>query len=64
MADRGRALTWIKQHRIRWHQMARLLAALVLLDQAIGHPTTIPASEAIVVVALGALFAPIPTEKK
>lgn len=63
-AKRGALKTWQTLRRIRWHQNARLLAALVLLDQAIGPLSTIPSSEAVVVVALGALFAPIPTEKK
>lgn len=65
-ADEGakRGSMWTRLKLIRWHQSARFLAALVLLDQAVGPLTTIPSSEAIVVVALGALFAPIPIEKK
>ena len=47
----------------RWHTSARIIAALVLVDQAIGL-TSIPSSEAIVVACVGALFAPVPTEKR
>src|ERR1044072_824400 len=54
---------WTKLMHLRWHQTARIVAALVLLDQAVGPITAMPPSEAIVVVALGALFAPVPAEK-
>jgi hypothetical protein len=54
---------WKKLRLTRWHQSARVLAALVLLDQALGPLTAIPQSEAIVVACIGALFAPIPTER-
>jgi hypothetical protein len=40
-----------------------VIAVLLLVDQAVGVVTAIPPSEAIVVVCLGALFAPVPAEK-
>lgn len=60
----GRDPTWLKLiHRLqclKWHQWGRFIAVLALLDQALGPVSAIPSSEAIVVVALGALFAPVP----
>lgn len=50
--------------RPRWHHYARFIATLVLADQMIGPLTNIPSSEAIVVVALGAIFAPVPVERR
>lgn len=47
----------------RWHETARIIAALVIVDQA-ASLTSIPTSEAIVVACIGALFAPVPTEKR
>lgn len=55
---------WNVFTRLKWHQSARLVAALVLLDQWVGPLGGIPSSEAVVVVALGAIFAPVPSEKK
>ena len=55
---------WIKLLHMKWHQFARLLAALVLLDQWIGPLGSIPSSEAIVVVCLGAIFAPVASSRK
>ena len=55
---------WKKLHTIRWHMGARIVAVLVLLDQYIGPLGGIPASEAIVVVCLGALFAPVPSSRE
>jgi hypothetical protein len=40
------------------------MAALILLDQWLGPLGSIPSSEAVVVVALGALFAPVPVERR
>ena len=56
--------TWTKLRQFRWHQYARVAAALVLLDQAIGPVTGIPSSEAVVVACIGALFAPVPAVRK
>jgi hypothetical protein len=47
-----------------WHQWARILAAGILADQWIGPLGGIPSSEAIVIVALGAIFAPVPAERR
>jgi hypothetical protein len=53
------------RHKLpRWHTSARIVAALVLLDQWASLGSSIPSSEAIVVACIGAMFAPIPTEKK
>ena len=60
---KGKALCR-KLRRIRWHQWARGIAALVLLDQALGTLSGIPPSEAIVVACIGALFAPVPAERR
>lgn len=49
---------------MRWHHWGRIVASLVLLDQTLGPVTSLPDSEAIVVLALGALFAPVPTERR
>lgn len=49
---------------MRWHHWGRIVASLVLLDQALGPITAMPDSEAVVVLALGALFAPVPTERR
>lgn len=48
---------------VKWHQWARLIALLVLVDQYVGPLGGIPSSEAIVIVALGAIFAPVPKSK-
>jgi hypothetical protein len=50
--------------QFRWHQWARIVAALILLDQALGTLTGIPSDSAIVIACIGALFAPVPTERK
>lgn len=54
---------WTKLHQIRWHQFARTVAALVLLDQWSGPLGGIPSDPAIVIVCLGAIFAPVPSER-
>lgn len=59
----GIVFTWRHRPHLAWHQSVRLVAALVLVDQALGPITHIPSSEGIVIVALGVLFAPIPAEK-
>lgn len=46
-----------------WHWIVRVVAAFVLLDQATGL-TQIPSSEGIVIACLGAMFAPMPKEKR
>lgn len=56
--------TWQKLRLIRWHQWARGIAFLVLMDQALGTLSGIPPSEAIVVACIGALFAPVPQERR
>jgi hypothetical protein len=56
-------MKWTRILHWRWHQYARVIAVLLLVDQAVGVVTAIPPSEAIVVVCLGALFAPVPAEK-
>lgn len=61
-AKRG-TLLW-KLRRIRWHQWARAVAAILLFDQALGTITGIPTSEAIIVACIGALFAPVPVERR
>lgn len=48
---------------MKWHQSMRFVAILVLMDQVVGPLSHLPPSEAIVVVALGVLFAPVPSEK-
>lgn len=53
-----------KLRLIRWHQWARGIAFLVLMDQALGTLSGIPSSEAIVVACIGALFAPVPVERR
>lgn len=63
MAGGGRK-AWTTLRHTRWHQWARLTAAVVLLDQALGTISGIPSSEAIVVAAIGALFAPVPAERR
>lgn len=55
---------WTKLLCIKWHQFARGIAVLVLVDQWLGPVGGIPPSEAIVVVALGAIFAPVPSSHK
>lgn len=55
---------WNTVRRTQWHQWGRLVAALILLDQWVGPLGSIPSSEAIIVVALGALFAPVPVERR
>lgn len=55
---------WLKVRAIKWHQYARGVAALVLLDQWLGPLGGIPPSEAIVVACIGALFAPVPVERR
>lgn len=57
-------LLWLILLRMRWHHWGRIVASLVLLDQALGPITAMPDSEAVVVLALGALFAPVPTERR
>lgn len=54
---------WRKLQHMQWHQGARLAAALILADQAIGPLSGIPSSEAITVACIGALFAPIPVSR-
>lgn len=54
---------WTRLQHTKWHQFARLTAALVLLDQWLGPLGGIPSSEAIVVVCLGAIFAPVPSSR-
>jgi hypothetical protein len=49
--------------KLRWHQWARIVALLVLFDQLSVPPQLLAQDTAIVVVALGALFAPVPAEK-
>lgn len=62
LSGTGGRIEWI--HKLpRWHTSARIIAGLVLLDQALSI-TTIPSSEAIVVACIGALFAPIPTSRR
>lgn len=55
---------WRTLRQIKWHQWARLVAVLVLADQAAGTLTALPSSEAIILACIGALFAPVPTEKR
>lgn len=57
-------MVWILPQRMRWHHWGRLIAGAILLDQWLGPLGSIPSSEAIVVVALGALFAPVPVERR
>jgi hypothetical protein len=54
----------MKLHRWRWHELVRLIAGLLLLDQLLGAPSGAPSSEAIIVACIGALFAPVPTERR
>lgn len=61
---RGTLWTAKKLSCIKWHQWGRLVAILTLVDQFAGPLGSIPSSEAIVVVALGALFAPVPSHTK
>ena len=63
MGGEGKRL-WKKLRRIHWHQWARGVAALLLLDQALGAPSGMPSSEAIIVASIGALFAPVPQERR
>lgn len=63
-SPKGLIVIWTSLRHFRWHQWARVIAAMVLADQALGPITSIPSSEAIIVACIGALFAPIPTEKK
>jgi hypothetical protein len=56
--------SWIRLRRIHWHQWGRLIAAMTLLDQALGPVSSIPSSEAIIVACIGALFAPIPVSRE
>lgn len=63
-ANFGSRDIWIKIRHMHWHQWGRGVAILVLLDQWLGPLGGIPSSEAIVVVALGALFAPTPGDRK
>lgn len=60
----GGKRSWTKLLHMRWHQWARLIAGVVLADQMLGPLTSLPSSEAIVVACIGALFAPVPVEKK
>ena len=55
---------WHMLRQKQWHWWARIVAGMVLLDQAIGPLSGIPSSEAIVVACIGALFAPVPSEKR
>jgi len=58
----GGKVRW--RHKLpRWHESARAIAAMVLLDQALTL-TSIPSSEGIVVACIAALFAPIPVERR
>ena len=56
-------MAWRIIRCMRWHQWGRLIAGLVLADQFIGPLGGIPSDTAIVVVALGAMFAPVPKDK-
>jgi len=42
----------------KWHQWARVIALLGLIDQATGPFSTIPSSEALVIALFAALCAP------
>lgn len=55
--------TMERLRRLRWTGWARLVAGLVLLDQAIGPITHLPSAEGIVIVCIGVLFAPVPAER-
>lgn len=56
---------WIRLLMQRpWHFWMRVLALLMLGDQAAGTITALPKSEAVIIVLLGALFAPIPVERR
>lgn len=61
---RGLVLSWTKLLQLRWHQWARLVATALLADQALGTVTGIPSDSAIVIACIGALFAPVPSERK
>lgn len=63
MGTKGIKALWDRFLWMKWHQAARLIAVLILLDQWLGPLGGIPSSEGIVVVCLGVLFAPVPTEK-
>lgn len=63
VVTKGLRYLWPSLLHIKWHQTARLVAFLILIDQAVGPVTHLPPSEGIVVVALGVLFAPVPAEK-
>lgn len=54
---------WNVVRHLKWHQWARVIAVLALFDQWAGPFGAIPSDIAVVIVALGALFAPVPTEK-
>lgn len=48
---------------LKWHHWMRLVAGLILADQAVGTLSALPSDTAIVVACIGALFAPVPSEK-
>lgn len=55
---------WTRTHRPQWHHFVRLLALLEFMDQLAGPITSMPSSEGIAIACLGALFAPLPKERK
>jgi hypothetical protein len=62
VVDERLVMLWARIRNLRWHQWARVVAIAVLMDQMLGPLSNLPSDTTIVVVALGALFAPIPTK--
>lgn len=61
--ENGLVMLWTKIQSLKWHQWARIVALMVLLDQMLGPISNLPSDATIIVVALGALFAPVPAER-
>ncbi len=57
--------SWIKERRLPpWHYFVRAVALLEFIDQLLGPISSMPSSEGIAIACLGALFAPLPKERK
>lgn len=56
---------WKRTRQLRWHQWARIIALMILLDQTKFIPgEALAPSEGIILACIAALFAPVPVEKK